>query len=153
MWLQGCLCGVSVTVSPVAVICGCRHGYHSDGECVVAVLSGSPLSGRVTAVTVIVWLAQCLYGCVHVTVTVWLLLCVPSDGGGGAVIVFQCVAVITCLSCVALCVSLCHGPCLCPRVAMWLWLWMAQGAPRTVSVDERLLMCVILCLVIGGVTL
>ena len=74
---------VSVTVSPVAVICGCRRGYHSDGECVVAVLLGSPLRGRVTAVTVIVWLARCLYGCVHVTVIVWRLLCVPSDGGGG----------------------------------------------------------------------
>ena len=66
-------------------MCDCRRGYHSDGDCVVVVLLWPPLSGRVTVLTVIVWLSRCLYGCMHVIVIVWLL-CVFSDGVWGSII-------------------------------------------------------------------
>lgn len=98
--------------------------------------------GITLRVCVAVWL------CAHDCHCVFLLMV-----WGGPFLCFS-VAVITRLSCVARRANPCHGPYMCPCVAVWLSWWMTSS-PMSVRVDERWLMCVavIECLAIGGVTL
>lgn len=65
------------------------------------------------------------------TVIVWLLLCVPFNGGGGHFCILTCGcdrASFLC-GCGSLCESVMVHVCICPCVAMWLWSWIAPYLP------------------------